>query len=68
MRNKFSLGLLFACAIAAFAFLVNVISQQIVSKGVNEIELRDAETDMKAVYSLLNAATIWFRQSMGCIV
>lgn len=61
MRNRFSLGVLFACAIAAFAFLVNAVSQQIVSKGVNEIELRDAETDMKELYSLLNAATIRFK-------
>ena len=46
---------------AIFALLVNSISQFVVSNGVNEIELRDAESDLKGLYSLLGAATIRVR-------
>ncbi len=61
MRNKLALCLLFASVIAVFAGLVHFISKSVVSKGVNAIELRDAEADMKELYSLLNAATIRFK-------
>ena len=61
MRSKLSLGLLFAAIIAVFALMINYISQIVVSNGVNEIELRDAEADMKELHSLLNVITIRFR-------
>ena len=61
MRSKLSLGLIFACLVAIFAFLVNSISKAVVARGVNEIELRDAEADLKELYGLLGSATLRFR-------
>ena len=58
MRSNISLGILFACIIAVFAFMLNSISHIVVSNGVNDIELKDAEEDMNELYSLLGAATI----------
>lgn len=61
MRSKLYLGLSFACLIAIFALLVNSISKAVVARGVNEIELSDAEADMKELYGLLGSATLRFR-------
>ncbi|MBQ7607831.1 MAG: bifunctional diguanylate cyclase/phosphodiesterase [Desulfovibrionaceae bacterium] len=61
MHSKISLGFLFAGLIVIFALLVNSISQSVVSKGVNEIELREAEKDMKELLSLLRYSIIRFK-------
>ena len=61
MKEKASLILIFIILLVVFAFIINSISESIVSDGVNEIELCDAETDMKEIYSLLDSAKIRFK-------
>ncbi len=58
MRGNISLGILFACIIAVFAFMLNSVSHIVVSNGVNNIDLKDAEEDMNELYNLLGATTI----------
>ncbi len=60
--QKIYLCIIFACIVVIFAFCINYISNSVVSRGVNEIELKDAENDLIVLHSIFNEAMISSRR------
>ena len=58
MHRKIPLIVFFASFLLLAAVLIHVISTVVVSRGVNILELRQAQTDMTQLYSLLGASAL----------